>query len=198
MYHIAIRRRISRSTFFYYMDVDGGRDHWVGRAQMVCKPLEAYRSAKFFPTDDIYDTCIACGVKPGQWIGHLRIFYPNGDTAPLYRMRMGVGGEVFCAICSDLMAAGGRLLYALPTTESMRDFLQKKGLIPSARFPGHYFYPLDGVRPDGRIRPGKVILCADCAGHLDGGGHGSAEEAVCVEGRMEGMPVLRDISGQEP
>ncbi|TWI72250.1 hypothetical protein LZ24_01658 [Desulfobotulus alkaliphilus] len=142
MPRIQIHRLVSRSTFSYRMDVDSEGQHWQGRAQMVCKPLQAYQKVRFFPTDDIYDTCLACGVRSDQWIGHLRIFYPNGDAAPLHRMRMGVGTQVLCAICADLSSAGGALLYALPTSESMREFLNKKQFIPSTKFPEHYFRPL--------------------------------------------------------
>lgn len=148
MLRIDVHRLLSRNTFTYRLDVENGPEHWTGRAQMVCRPVFTYQHAKHFPTDAIYETCLHCGLKTSEWIGHLRIFYPNGDAPSLERMRMGVGSAVLCTVCADLAAAGGLLLYALPTTPSMLAFLKKKRFVSFAAFPDQFFLPLAHMSPE--------------------------------------------------
>lgn len=151
MPEIRIRRRLSSRTFSYQIEARYGETIRKGRAQMVCKPVSAFHRKKAYPTDDIYDNCLRLGLVPEWWIGHLRMFYPNGDAPEHHWMRNGVGARVFSEIVKDLAAADGHLLYALPTTVAMRNFLIKHRFSPSLQFPDQFFGRIDLPEKKGGI-----------------------------------------------
>ena len=139
---LSVVRRVSASSIHYKTTITAGRATRHGRAELAFKRVGDYLSAKPFPTDEIHAESLARGLSPEDLVGHIKMFYPNGDNPCPSHMRLGIGSRMLAELSADLLCRGGRILYALPTTCFMTAFLEKHGFTPGPVFGDQFFLTL--------------------------------------------------------
>ena len=95
--------------------------------------------------EEVADAMSAAGLHEGDMVGVLSAFLPNGanlDEQTAEQMRTGNGTFVLRQVMADAQQVGARAVCILPTSESARQFFEKR----------HHFHRVDLHEPSEEVQ----------------------------------------------